>query len=178
MPGVVLLFGTGLIDNARLKELFLRAILGGIRKQDLSSWNQKFLDWFLRRQMRAEGLATLKAHRQAGDTLILLTASPDCYVTELGSRLGFDEVICTQVEWKDDRLSGKLTSANMRGPEKVGALEDIRSRYGHQPVTAYADHRSDLAMLRLADRGVLVNGSPKTKALVQRDKIHTVVWRD
>ncbi len=178
LPVIVLLFFAGLLTNAKLKEFFLRAILGGIRQQELAIWNRTFLDRFLRAQLRSEGLATLAMHRQAGERLILLTASPDCYVNELGRRLGFDEVIGTKVEWKDGRLTGSLAGPNMRGVEKVRALENIRSRYGSGPVTAYADHRSDLAMLRQADRGILVNAGPGIRALTQQDPIECVVWRD
>lgn len=178
LPIAVFLFGIGRLNNARLKELFLQAVVGGIPEAELSTWTHVFVERFLRKQLRRAGLTTLEAHRQAGDILILLTASPDCYVTELGRRLGFDEVICTGVEWKDRRLSGKLASPNMRGYEKVLALQAIKSRYGHRPITAYADHRSDLAMLRQADHGVLVNGQRRTQAHAMRERIECIVWPD
>lgn len=177
LPIVVLSFAVGMVNNAKLKEAFLHAVLGGVRYVDLVTWNRAFVDWFVHCRMRREGLATLEGHRQAGDRLILLTASPDCYVTELGHRLGFDEVICTKVEWKAGRLSGNLTGPNMRGEEKVRALQSIRSRYRAGSVTAYADHWSDLGMLRLADYGILVNGGRKAKTLAHRDGIQCVMWR-
>lgn len=178
LPVVVAQFWTGVVNNTKLKESFLHAVMGGVRQTDIAAWNRVFLDRFMRRQMRRDGLATLEAHRLAGDKLILLTASLDCYIAELGQRLGFDDVICTQVEWREGRLSGRLASPNMRGEEKVRALQDIRSRYGSLPITAYADHHSDLGMLRLADCGILVNGCSKTKAFVQGTQIHCVVWRN
>ncbi|MEX5213782.1 MAG: HAD-IB family hydrolase [Nitrospiraceae bacterium] len=178
LPVVVLLFGAGWVNNAGLKESFLRAVLGGVRVEELSAWTQVFVDRFIRSQMRREGIAAVQAHRQAGDRLILLTASPDCYVKELGRRLGFDEVICTQIEWKDGRLSGKLASSNMRGREKVEALQDIRVRLGPRRITAYADHQSDLAMLRMVDHAYLVNGRRRIQACARRDSIQCVVWAD
>lgn len=178
LPIMVFLFWVGLVKNTKLKESFLHAVMGGVRQTDIATWNRVFLDRFVRLQMRREGLATLETHRQAGDRLILLTASLDCYVSELGRRLGFDDVVCTRVEWKDGRLSGKLASPNMRGEEKVRALQDIRACYGQRPITAYADHRSDLAMLRVADHGVLVNGQRRTQAHAMGDRIQCIVWSD
>lgn len=178
LPVVVLLFGAGSVNNAGLKASFLRAVLGGVRKEDLSAWTQVFVDRFIRSQMRREGVAAVQAHRQVGDRVILLTASPDCYVTELGRRLGFDEVICTEVEWKDGRLSGKLVSSNMRGQEKVRALQDIRARHDQRPITAYADHQSDLAMLQMVDHAYLVNGRPHTQACARRNSIQCIGWED
>ena len=174
----MLLFLVRRVNNAKLKESFLYAVLGGVRRAEILAWTHEFLDRFLTRKMCREGLAMLTKHREAGDTLILVTASPDCYVAELGRRLAFHGVICTHVEWIDGRLSGKLASPNMRGQEKVRALRDIKIRYGNLPVTAYADHRSDLALLKLADHGVLVNGDRKTKEVALRDGIQVCIWRD
>lgn len=178
LPIMVFLFWVGLVKNTKLKESFLHAVLGGIRKTHVSAWTQVFVESFLRHQIRRDGLVTLETHRQAGDRLILLTASLDCYVREVGRRLGFDDVVCTRVEWKDERLSGRLASPNMRGEEKVRALQDIRARFGQRPITAYADHRSDLAMLRVVDHGVLVNGQRRTRSHAMRDRIQCVVWSD
>lgn len=178
LPVVIAKFSIGVVNNAKLKEAFLHAVMGGVRQPDIAAWNRVFLERLVRRGLRREGLVTLEAHRQAGDTLILLTASPDCYVSELGHRLGFDEVICTQVEWREGRLSGRLRSPNMRGEEKVRAIQDIRCRHDTRPITAYADHQSDLAMLRVVDRGVLVNGDHRTQAHAMRQQIQCVVWRD
>lgn len=145
---------------------------------EIAYWTDRFLNEFLRQQMYLDGLATVEMHCQAGDRVILVTASPDCYIIELAHRLGFHEVICTQVEWKEERLSGRLASPNMRGHEKVLALQSIRSRYGSRPLTAYADDRSDLAMLKMADRGVLINGNRKATAIAIREGIECCLWRD
>lgn len=178
LPIVVVLFWVGRVNSAKLKESFLHAVFGGIAEAELSAWTQVFVDQFLRNQLRRAGLTTLEAHRQAGDKLILLTASPNCYVTELGRRLRLDDIICTRVEWKNRRLTGKLASPNMRGHEKVRAVQVIKIRYSNRPITAYADHQSDLAMLKLADHGVLVNGSRKTKEVALREGIRCCTWSD
>lgn len=178
LPIVVVLFWVGRVNNTKLKESFLHAVLGGIVEAELSAWTRVFVDQFLRGHLRRQGLSTVEEHRQAGDKLVLLTASPDFYVSELGKRLGFHEVICTQVEYKDGRLSGRLASPNIRGQEKLRVVRAIRCRYDARPITAYADHHSDLAMLRAADRGVLVNGDRRTQAHAMRHGIQCVVWRD
>jgi HAD superfamily phosphoserine phosphatase-like hydrolase len=121
-------------------------------------------------------MATLADHRLRGDYLVLLSASPDCYVQKLGGRLGFDEVICTAVEWQQNRISGRLAGPNMRGKEKAQIVLAIKERFKGGQVIAYADHASDFAMLRLADRGVLVNGKAKTRRWAAAEGIHVVRW--
>lgn len=178
LPIVTVLFWARLVNNAKLKEVYLQAVLGGLHEAEIACWTDRFLNNFLQCRMCRQALATLEVHRRAGDALILVTASPDCYVTELGRRLRFDEVICTHVEWRDGRLSGRLASPNMRGEEKVQAIHGIRSRYASRPITAYADHQSDLAMLRASDHGILVNGGRRARARALLDCIQCVVWLD
>ena len=47
----------------------------------------------------------------------MLPSEPGLYVPVIGARLGFDEVICTQVAWHGDRLDGALLTENRRGTE-------------------------------------------------------------
>jgi len=175
---MVILFSLGKLDNARLKQQFLQAVLGGTHRSDLDRWTGKFLNRLIPRGISRQGLAVLEQHRQAGDVLILLTASVDCYAIELGRRLGFDEVICTKTEWQEERLSGNLAGPNVRGEEKVRSLLELKTRFRDARIIAYADHQSDLPLLRLADQGILVNAKPKVMDLASRECLVYQVWKD
>lgn len=176
LPFAVLLFGLGRITNAVLKEWFLGAVLGGVSRSDIESWTQEFLERLISSGLSNEGLMTLAEHRGQGDHLVLLSASPDCYVTELGRRLGFDEVICTTIEWQQDCISGRLAGPNLQGTQKVQIVRDIRERFKGSKIIAYADDASDLAMLRLVDQGVLVNGNAKMRRLALQEGLGLARW--
>ncbi len=176
LPFAVLLFTLGGLTNAVLKEWFLRAVLGGVSRIDIETWTKKFIQLLLSSGISNQGLATLAEHRRRGDYLVLLSASPDCYVTELGSRLGFDEVICTAIEWQQECISGRLAGPNMRGKEKVQVVRGIRERFKGSEVVAYADNASDLPMLRLVDRGTLVNGNAKLRRLALKEGLGLARW--
>lgn len=176
LPLAVAQYGIGKMSNATLKECFLSAIFGGVSRTELEMWAQAFVERMIRAHVFHEGLLVLGKHRQEGDYLVLLSASPDVYVRQLGQRLGFDEVICTMVEWQQDRLTGQLAGPNVRGEEKVKVLRSLRQRFPQSRFVAYADNRSDLAMLRLADQGFLVNGARKARRQAQSEGIHLVGW--
>ncbi len=89
---------------------------------------------------------------------MLMSASADLYVPAIARHLGFTDVTCTGVRWNGDRFDGRLTTENCRGAEKVRRFGELRARYAGLPTSAYGNAGSDLAHLRLADRGVLVNG--------------------
>ena len=176
LPWVVGMFYSGMLDNTQLKERVLRAFLRGTRRAELRRWTTVFVDKLLARGMRREALAVLEKHRQHGDLLVLLSASLDVYVEELGKRLGFDHVICTAAHWEGDRLSGRLLSLNCHGEEKVRRLGELRKRCGGMRLVAYADHHSDIPLLRLADAGILVNGTRKAKQLAVQTGLERRVW--
>ena len=176
LPFAVAAFVVGKVGNAELKERFLWAILGGVSREELQPWTARFISELLRKGMRRDGMSALQAHKDEGATLILLSASPDIYVVGLGSELGFDDVICTVVEWEHNRVTGKLSGPNMRGEEKAKMLKAIRRRYPNARILAYADSLSDLSMLQLADYGVLVNGTKDAQKLARQKGIDLVVW--
>ena len=91
---------------------------------------------------------------------MILSASTDCYVRDLGARLEVDEVICTELLWRGERLDGALATPNRRGPEKLRCIEALRARHPGARIAAYGNAGSDLEHLAAVDAGVLVNGSP------------------
>jgi phosphatidylglycerophosphatase C len=177
LPWVVLKYGLGRVTNTDLKQHFLHAVFGGASRREVESWTRIFVDRLLVDGLRPEAREALERHRNRGDLLVLLTASFDLYVHEIGRRLGFDHVLCTQAEWLDGRLSGKLAGPNHRGEEKVRCLLRLRDAHAESTIVAYADHHSDLAFLRQADQATLVNGSFKTRRLAKEQGIPCATWK-
>jgi len=59
----------------------------------------------------------------------------------------------------------------------VRCLEALRRGHPGLPVTAYGDSAADLEHLRLAERGVLVNGTPCTRRAAARAGVEWRPWR-
>jgi HAD superfamily hydrolase (TIGR01490 family) len=178
LPFDVLLFRCGLRDNSWLKQRFLRAILGGLTDADLRHWTQRFVDRLMEDGLRQAGLATLRHHQSQAHRTILLSASLDIYVREIAARLEFSDCVCTSAERDmDGRLTGRLAGENCHGPEKLRRMERL---FGparqHVHVVAYGDHRSDLPLLRWADRGVLVSPSPSLARAARQLDLAVVTW--
>jgi HAD superfamily hydrolase (TIGR01490 family) len=176
LPFAVAKFYLGFIDNGQLKESFLSAVLGGIQRQEVEVWTKQFVSQLVSHGLNEKALDVLRRHRQAGDFLVLMTASPDFYVLELGKVLGFEEIICTGTEYVAGRMSGRLAGANVRDMEKVRRLEDLRGRFQNYFITAYADDSSDIPLLRAVDRGILVNGSSRATALASEYGLSFCSW--
>jgi HAD superfamily hydrolase (TIGR01490 family) len=152
------LFLCGLIGNTRMKVAALRAVCGGAERAEMTNFSEDFADRCMATLLRAQALARIAAHRQAGDLLVLATASPDVYVEALARRLGFDRVVATAVGWTPEgRMTGGLAGDNLRGAAKLAAVQHLLSAVTPARTVAYSDSDADLPLLRWADRAVAVN---------------------
>jgi phosphatidylglycerophosphatase C len=170
-------YALGQIDRGALKSRWIAAVLGGCTHTQIDAWTADFVPRVIARDMFVQARAVLEAHRRRGDYLALLSASPDLYVPAIGRALGFDETLCTGVEWLNGRLTGRLTTPNRRGAEKERCLAALRARHPHMPMVAYANSASDLGHLSLAERAVLVNGSSRARRQARQLGISCASWR-
>jgi phosphatidylglycerophosphatase C len=158
----VLKYLVGASDRGALKASVIHWTLGGSRREDIDAWNARFVPALLKHGVFKDAIERIATHRRDGDVLVLMSASPDFYVPAIGRELGFNETTCTGVRWNGDRLDGALTTPNCRGEEKALRFEALCSRHPGLRTVAYGNAASDFDHLRLADRGVLVNGGDRT----------------
>ena len=164
-------------DRGLLKSRIIRMVLGGAGRSAVAACADSFVDSLKRRgRLLPAALAVLDAHRAVGDHLVLLSASPDLYVEKIGGSLGFERTLCTEIQWRGDRLDGALKTANRRGAEKLRCLTWLRAQYPDLPIVAYGNSASDLDHLRHADRAVLVNGNAAARGLAAQSGIPTASW--
>ena len=161
--GSLLLFVVRLLDHGQLKSAFIRSILSGETRSRIDSWNAQFVPQLLKEGVFVDALARIAQHKAEGARLVLMSASTDLYVPAIGTALGFDEVICTGVQWNRDRLDGHLTTPNCRGREKTRCFEALRVQYPGLTTAAYGNAGTDLDHMRRADHPLLVNPSASAR---------------
>lgn len=187
-PGVVLPAALRLLWRAVLWKLRLAT------RDDMKEAGLATLTWATRRRLEALGdsfaarevatglrpgaLRQIEAHRNDGDTLILLTAAPEITALPIARRLGFDHVICTPIEWSQKgHPTGKVALPNCYGAVKAARLDALaRDLGGIDLVAAYSDHASDIGLLRAARRGIAVNPSRALRRIAGAEGLEIVDW--
>ncbi len=167
-----------LISRKSLKEFMLSRILGGVERGVVARFAQAFVDQCLERELRPGARAAIAHHKEAGDLLVLATASFDIYVEDLAKQLGFDSFVCTRAEFDPEgRLSGKILGENCYGEAKLRAIEQSLPNLAEKyHVIAYSDHHIDMPLLLWADRGVAVNPSLRLRKLAVSRGLSTIDW--
>lgn len=163
-------------DRGRLKGRLIQRMMGGARHDEVRQWTREFVQGIGEAQLRPGALRAIAAHQAAGDDLILLSASVDLYVPDIGRRLGFAETYCTGVAWFGDVLVGGLTTPNHRGAHKARILQSLRSRHPVRRIHAYGNAASDLDHLVLADAPLLVNAPRAARRAAGRLGIPCADW--
>jgi len=167
----------GLVDRGGLKSAFIRATLGGCRREQLQPWTVTFVERLETDGLFSQAVEAIQRHASAGDHLVLLSASTDLYVPAIGQALGFQEVICTGVRWDGERLIGTLTTPNRRGEEKARCVTALLARHPGASSAAYGNAASDIPHLKLVEHGVLVNGSASARREAERAGVACTEWR-
>jgi HAD superfamily hydrolase (TIGR01490 family) len=166
LPLHTLNYGLRRMTNTALKTAYLDAVLGNRERARLQQIAMDFAGRCLFREIKPEALRAMERHRQAGDALLLASASLDLYVEPIGLLLGFDAVVSTRVAWTaDGRVAGSLDGNNLRGAAKLTAVQELLSQHFQcaQEFVAYSDHESDVALLAAASSAIAVDPTRKLR---------------
>lgn len=162
-----------ILGSEGLKRVFL-SFLWGIKEAEVADLARGFAEQWLPARAWTEMLEKINAHRLRGDLTILISASPEPYVKEIGRILGFDLSFGTQMEFPAQGLPLFPDLVNNKGQTKVDRLHEILdSSYfqGAQLKQAhgYTDSTADLPMLTLCQTATVVNPSPRLREIAEKN---------
>jgi len=164
-------------NRGRLKSALIRAAMSGATRDEVERWTAEYVSSIGASDLCEGALAAIARHRDAGDRLVLLSASMDLYVPQIGRSFAFDEAICTEVAWIDGRLDGALVTENRRAEEKRRCVEALRARHPGAAISAYGNAASDFPHFAAADEAVLVNAGSRLRREAERLGYRTEEWR-
>ena len=155
------LFTTRMISPKRAKEIGLR-FLSGKERAEYSAAAEEFCRTELLPRLYPQGMEAIRRHREAGHTVLLVSASPTFYLEPLKELLGFDEVIGTRFATDENgRFTVEIVGQNCRGEQKVKRIQDYLIQTGmeldDESSYAYGDSSHDLPMLSLCEHIYIVN---------------------
>ena len=162
------------IDRARLKRITQGLLLGHrMRDTDARRAADRFADAVVASGVFAGARAQIAADKAAGYQLVMATASYRFYASAIAERLGFDDVIGTEVEQVGDRLRARILGENCYGPAKLRMIQAWMAAHtidrADTAIRFYSDHVSDAPVLDWADEPFAVNAHGPLRTLA-RDK--------
>jgi HAD superfamily hydrolase (TIGR01490 family) len=128
----------------------------------LQPLRERFLNEWIRPRIPDDARALLQRHRDAGDTLVLTTATSRVVSELTAADLRVDHYICTELEQVDGRFTGRTAGVLNIRSGKVDRLRQWLSGLAlpeHLLAEAsfYSDSINDLALLSVVRRPVVVD---------------------
>jgi len=163
-----------------VKLAMMRRSMQGLSKERLIAEAVKFAQREVPDKMRPGGLRQIKAHQDAGDKVVIISAAADIIVREIAIRLGVEDYMGTDMSWDSDGIvEMRFASPNCYGPEKVNRLKtylETKPEYQNLPSIFYSDSHSDLPLMLHCDEAIAVHPSEKLKILAKEHDFPVADW--
>lgn len=157
-----------LYPNWKAKQQLFAHLFAGMRIEKFNALCHGFAENY-QHLLRPEGITRVQEALHAGKRVFIVSASIDNWVRpffELRGLAGL-EVLGTQIEVKDNKLTGRFKTNNCYGEEKVHRIcealtQTLYNGKGastlsfdrtHYEIEAFGDSRGDKEMLAFADQG-------------------------
>ena len=147
------------LGDEGMKRVFL-SYLWQSKPSEVRAWARAWAEEWVPTRCYSEVLARLERHRAAGQLTVLVSASPEFYVREVGRLLGFDLALGTVVELEPsvsifpDLKNNKSSAKTVRIERALGATSGTQW-------TGYTDSTADLPMMKMCNSGVVINPSDR-----------------
>ncbi len=145
-------YALGLIRNDVAKERVFAQTISGTGIDVLRDKAAEFAEHKLPGLVRPEALRRFDWHRKQGHRCVVISASLELYVKPWALKTGFDDVMASRLETREDgTITGNLSGGNCFGIEKVRRLEALLGARSGYTLYAYGDSRGDRELLSAAD---------------------------
>lgn len=128
---------------------------------ELRAIMRELYELHLRAELSTPMVSQVRAHQEAGDRLVILTASAFFFAEPIAADLGFDELVGTQVGFDGGVCTGVVDGEIIESLAKLRAAERVAAREGVPLARCafYSDHVADLPLLEAVGTPVVVGES-------------------
>lgn len=165
LPGLVfnlIKFFLGKISRNDMKEYSYGKFFSGVKISFIAKKNEKYIKKI---KFNDKVVKLLESFKEDGFKIVLVTASPDIYIGYFTKEFGYDGFICTKVEKKDGKLTGKLSGMNCNNEEKVKRIKESEYYSDSSEIITLGNSKGDHAMLGLSDDYYyVIDGKPVKNA--------------
>lgn len=145
---------------------FSLEILGSTEMAQLDAWHRDFMRDCIEPIILPKALELIAKHREAGDKLVVITATNRFVTGPIVERLGIETLLATECEMVDGRYTGRTTDVPCFREGKVTRLNRWleENQFSLEDSYFYSDSLNDLPLLEKVANPVAVDPDPKLRA--------------
>ena len=160
----------GTLDYDEWAEFALSTIKGK-KPNDLKDLITKFMSSVIEPMINVYALRLLHNHHHNNDVMLLASATNSVIVNPIGMRLGFENIVATDVEIVDGVYSGKMKGIAALGEGKLHKVREwmLDNNFNNfNNVTFYSDSINDFPLLAEVSKPIAVNPDNKLREECER----------
>jgi HAD superfamily hydrolase (TIGR01490 family) len=167
-----MLYRAALLDMESLANKLVYDIKGDL-EEDMLQDCEEWLDEELASLISPAAVAQIKAHKERGEIVVMITGASQFAAYPIAKLVGIDEVLCSRLEVVNGVFTGRLETMCF-GQHKVTIAEKFAAEHKVDLAKSifYTDSYNDLPMLKRVGQGVAVNAD--ARLLREAKKRH---WR-
>lgn len=145
---------------------FCQELLGRSDMAQLEAWHREFMAECIEPIILAKGEALIRRHQEAGDRVVIITATNRFITAPIAARLGVDTLLATECGMENGRYTGRSVDVPCFQDGKVVRLERWLAENGVSLEGSwfYSDSRNDLPLLSRVSNPVAVDPDPILRA--------------
>ncbi len=147
---ILMLYLFKIVPNWKAKEISLTLFFKGWPVNNFQQIANDYSQDKLPLIVKKSALKKISWHKTQGHKIVVVSASLEDYLHNWCENLTID-LIATQLEVKDSRLTGKLATPNCYGKEKIKRLKEKYRLEDFEFIYAYGDSVGDKELKEIAD---------------------------
>lgn len=132
----------------------------------LNEWHAGFMQTIIEPMISTGKASLLEKHQDAGDDVLIITATNDFVTAPIAKRLGVETLLATQAEFVGGAYTGKVAGTPCYQDGKVIRLKEWleKSNKPFENSYFYSDSANDLPLLELVDTPIAVTPDDRLRA--------------
>jgi HAD superfamily hydrolase (TIGR01490 family) len=183
LPFGLALYALKIWDRTRLKQFSQMLLIGRrVPTERFAKYLESHADLVVGKNVYPQLLARVAEEKAAGYRHVMATASYRLYVEAIAKRLGFDDVIATNLATNSSgHVMARIDGHNCYDAAKLElvkgwmAMHDLKRENCH--IRAYSDHVSDAPLLAFADEAYATNPHQPLAEMAKANGWEIIDWR-
>lgn len=168
-----ILYKIGLIININPIYIYAVRYFKNWKVSDMDQLIEKFVNEVAKSKVFPESYRLLHELKNNGYSIVLLSTAVEPIIKRIALLFNADDYICTKLSIENGLYSGMIDGDIIYGTEKSKYLAKYcqENNYDLVHAVAYADHKSDITMLKSVGKSYIVNPSYYMRKIAKTEGI-------